>query len=87
MKRSRLLVGKKAIDEWARKSTRLSKFDKRLGSVRLPVVVVGGKQYTIDDRLSEFRYVSWNDGVPSIEFIPFASKKGMSIQYQLDKKK
>jgi hypothetical protein len=87
MKRSRLFVGKKAMAEWARKSTRLSKFDKRLGSVCLPVVVVGDKQYTIDDRLGEFRHVTWDDGVPSIEFIPFASKKGMSIQYQLDKKK
>jgi hypothetical protein len=43
--------------------------------------------YTIDERLQEFRKVTYKDGNPSIEFIPFASKKGMRIQYKMDLEK
>jgi hypothetical protein len=75
-----------ALREWKRKGTRLSRTDPKLGSVQLPVVVIDGVQYTVDDRLSEFRKVTWKDGNPSIEFIPFASKLGMDIQYKMDLK-
>jgi hypothetical protein len=42
------------------------------------------RQYTIDERLQEFRKVTRKHGNPEIEFIPFASKKGMRIQYLMD---
>lgn len=42
------------------------------------------RQYTIDERLQEFRKVTRTHGKPSIEFIPFASKRGMKIQYKMD---
>jgi hypothetical protein len=35
--------------------------------------------YTVDERLREFRKVHKKLGVPSIEFIPFDSKKGRMI--------
>jgi DNA-directed RNA polymerase subunit RPC12/RpoP len=45
------------------------------------------RQYTIDERLQEFRKVTYKDGNPAIEFIPFASKRGMKLQYQIDKER
>jgi hypothetical protein len=45
------------------------------------------KGYTIDERLGEFRKVTIIDGKRDIEFIPFASKKGMRIQYRMDLEK
>ena len=35
--------------------------------------------YTMDERLSEFRRVSWKEGEPSMEFVPFASEKGQTL--------
>jgi hypothetical protein len=45
------------------------------------------KGYTIDERLQEFRRVTYKGGQPMIEFIPFASKKGMKLQYKRDLEK
>jgi hypothetical protein len=51
---------------------------------RLPKKLPTWKGFTIDERLQEFRKVTKKDGQPSIEFIPFASKKGMRLQYRMD---
>ncbi len=40
--------------------------------------------YTVDVRLREFRKVRWNSGEPSIEFVPFACKKGNELLSQLE---
>jgi hypothetical protein len=45
------------------------------------------REYTIDEKLQEFRKVTFENGQPSIEFIPFASKRGMKIQYEMDKER
>lgn len=37
------------------------------------------KGYTVDERLGEFRKVTWKKGEPSIEFVPFDSEKGISL--------
>ncbi len=37
------------------------------------------KGYTVDERLREFRRVSWKQGEPSIEFVPFDSQKGEKL--------
>lgn len=41
------------------------------------------KGYTIDERLGEFRKVSWRNGEPSIEFVPFLSEKGIKLAEEL----
>jgi hypothetical protein len=53
----------------------------------LPRMLPKWRKYTIDERLQEFRKVTMKDGQPEIIFIPFASKKGMRIQYQIDMEK
>jgi len=35
--------------------------------------------YTVDERLREFRKVKFEDGDPSIEFIPFDTEKGIEL--------
>jgi hypothetical protein len=35
--------------------------------------------YTIDERLEEFRKVTWKKGQPSMEIIPFDSPKGRKL--------
>lgn len=42
---------------------------------KLPVY----KGYTVDARLEEFRKVSWKDGEPGLETIPFVSEKGAKM--------
>jgi hypothetical protein len=40
--------------------------------------------YTIDQRLSEFRKVSWTPrGKPRIQFVPFSSRKGRKLLREL----
>jgi hypothetical protein len=36
-------------------------------------------KYTIDERLKQFRKVTWKKGTPEIEFIPFDSPKGRKL--------
>ena len=43
---------------------------------RLPTVVVGGKEWTVDERLEEFRFVVFGK-MP--EFVPFESDKGLTL--------
>jgi hypothetical protein len=43
------------------------------------------KGYTIDERLREFRKVTYDkQGNPSIEFIPFESEKGKALLFAIN---
>lgn len=35
--------------------------------------------YVVDERLREFRKVTWKRGEPSIEFVPFLGDKGAKL--------
>ena len=39
--------------------------------------------YVIDERLREFRRVTWKKGEPHIEFVPFLSDKGAELLRQM----
>ena len=50
--------------------------------IRLPTVRFGKKNYTIDPRLKEFRFVKYGE---KMEFIPFDSIKGQKILKKIKK--
>lgn len=50
--------------------------------IRLPTVKFGRKDYTIDQRLKEFRHIKYGE---KMEFIPFDSTKGQKILRKLKK--
>lgn len=37
------------------------------------------KGFTVDERLREFRKVTWKKGEPDVEYVPFDSKKGSEL--------
>ena len=43
------------------------------------MIVVQGKERTIDERLAQLRKVKWTDGEPSIEYVPFESPEGVEL--------
>jgi len=53
----------------------------RGGVARLPEF----EGFTVDARLREFRKVTWKGDQPVIEFIPFASAKGMRLLRKMRK--
>ena len=44
------------------------------------------KGYVLDERLREFRKVTWKSGEPSIEYIPFLSEKGALLLKEIIRK-
>ncbi len=43
---------------------------------KLPTIVVKGKEWTVDERLREFRFARVDVG---LEFVPFDSEKGLEL--------
>ena len=50
--------------------------------LRLPIIKFTGKDYTIDPRLKEFRFIQYGK---KMEFIPFSSVKGQKMLRKLKK--
>ena len=50
--------------------------------IRLPIVRFASKDYTIDPRLKEFRFIKFGE---KMEFIPFDSIKGQKILKKIKK--
>jgi hypothetical protein len=49
--------------------------------ITLPTIRYRGKEYTVDERLQEFRHIKFGE---PLEFIPFASKKGSALMLRYD---
>jgi hypothetical protein len=58
--------------------------DEVISPIRLPIVIIDDKEYTIDDKLKEFRRV-YRDSEDNlqIEFIPFFSSKGSELRSKM----
>jgi hypothetical protein len=53
-----------------------------ISPIRLPTMRFGMKEYTVDPRLREFRFVEYGK---KMEFIPFGSDKGRKMIKKLRK--
>jgi len=77
-----------ARDEWGRKIRKANAVDIlaiaafRSSPTKLPTIRIGKKEYTVDPRLKEFRYVKYGK---RMEFIPFNSEKGKKMILKLKK--
>jgi len=75
-------------DEWGRKIRKANAVDIlaiqsfRSSPTKLMTMRFGKKEYTIDPRLREFRFIQYGK---RMEFIPFSSEKGKKMIKKLKK--
>lgn len=75
-------------DEWGRKIRKANAVDilaiaaYRSSPTKLQTMRFGKKEYTIDPRLREFRFIQYGK---KMEFIPFGSEKGKKMIKKLKK--